>query len=266
MYSNNAITNNRNNITLGAYRDAIISIFSDENVVRAIGAINSMYEEYLTRSHKIDQKEFLREGERLSAKAREFQRTAEEAQKSLKEGIGRAASKFRGNSKEAFVARKVQSDLQKALNASNYNKQQYARRAATALENASKSKVMAANLGKFTYGATVAMGTLSMGSAWWKALDGEGNWSDVGLSSASFLGGLMGVQWGAALGVGAFGLLTGGAGWLVVGAILGGGAGAWWGSLGAEKAWRWFEDFLNLNRSDKYHVYDPLALDLDGDG
>ncbi|EJU75835.1 calcium-binding protein [Neisseria meningitidis] len=25
-------------------------------------------------------------------------------------------------------------------------------------------------------------------------------------------------------------------------------------------------DFLNLNRSDKYHVYDPLALDLDGDG
>ncbi len=207
MYSNNAITNNRNNITLGAYRDAIIFIFSDENVVRAIGTINSMYEEYLTRSHKIDQKEFLREGERLSAKAREFQRTAEEAQKSLKEGIGRAASKFRGNSKEAFVARKVQSDLQKALNASNYNKQQYARRAATALENASKSKVMAANLGKFTYGATVAMGTLSMGSAWWKALDEEGNWSDVGLSSASFLGGLMGFQWGAALGVGAFGLL-----------------------------------------------------------
>lgn len=43
MYSNNAITNNRNNITLGAYRDAIISIFSDENVVRAIGTINSMY-------------------------------------------------------------------------------------------------------------------------------------------------------------------------------------------------------------------------------
>lgn len=265
MYSNNAITNNRNNITLGAYRDAIISIFSDENVVRAIGTINSMYEEYLTLSHKIDQRAFLREGECLSAKAREFQRTAEEAQKSLKEGIGRAASKFRGNSKEAFVARKVQSDLQKALNASNYNKQQYARRAATALENASKSKIMAANLGKFTYGATVAMGTLSMGSAWWKALDEEGNWSDVGLSSASFLGGLMGFQWGAALGVGAFGLLTGGAGWLVVGTIIGGGSGAWWGSLGAEKAWRWFEDFLNLNRSDKFHVTDPLALDLDGD-
>ncbi|HEZ0697995.1 TPA: hypothetical protein WGQ62_002000, partial [Neisseria meningitidis] len=44
------------------------------------------------------------------------------------------------NSKEAFVARKMQSDLQKKLNASNYNKQQYARQAVTALENASKAE------------------------------------------------------------------------------------------------------------------------------
>ena len=49
-------------------------------------------------------------------------------------------------------------------------------------------------------------------------------------------------------------------------AIFGGGAGAWWGSLLAEKAWRRFEDFLNLNRDGKYRIHDPLALDLDGDG
>ncbi|HEZ1902683.1 TPA: hypothetical protein WHO75_002184, partial [Neisseria meningitidis] len=111
----------------------------DENVVRAIGTINTMHGEYLTRSHKIDQQKFLSDGERLSSKAKDFQHSAEKTQRALKEGIGRAASKFHANSKEAFVARKMQSDLQKKLNASNYNKQQYARQAVTALENASKA-------------------------------------------------------------------------------------------------------------------------------
>ncbi|KAB0310992.1 hypothetical protein FPQ47_28725, partial [Klebsiella pneumoniae] len=130
----------KNKITLNEFNNAIVTIFSDENVVRAIGTINTMHGEYLTRSHKIDQQKFLSDGERLSSKAKDFQHSAEKTQRALKEGIGRAASKFHANSKEAFVARKMQSDLQKKLNASNYNKQQYARQAVTALENASKAE------------------------------------------------------------------------------------------------------------------------------
>ena len=110
------------------------------------------------------------------------------------------------------------------------------------------------------------MGAISVGAATWKAWNGEGPWSDVGFSIASFAGGYYGAQWGARAGAAAFGLFTGGVGWLVAGAIIGGGAWAWWGSLGAEKAWRWFEDFLKLNRDGKYRIHDPLALDLDGDG
>ncbi len=82
------------------------------------------------------------------SKAKDFQHSAEKTQRALKEGIGRAASKFHANSKEAFVARKMQSDLQKKLNASNYNKQQYARQAVTALENASKAE----NKGNIAWG------------------------------------------------------------------------------------------------------------------
>lgn len=130
----------KNKITLNEFNNAIVTIFSDENVVRAIGTINTMHGEYLTRSHKIDQQKFLSDGERLSSKAKDFQHSAEKTQRALKEGIGRAASKFHANSKEVFVARKMQSDLQKKLNASNYNKQQYARQAVTALENASKAE------------------------------------------------------------------------------------------------------------------------------
>ncbi|WP_050178954.1 hypothetical protein, partial [Neisseria meningitidis] len=107
----------KNKITLNEFNNAIVTIFSDENVVRAIGTINTMHGEYLTRSHKIDQQKFLSDGERLSSKAKDFQHSAEKTQRALKEGIGRAASKFHANSKEAFVARKMQSDLQKKLNA-----------------------------------------------------------------------------------------------------------------------------------------------------
>ena len=156
-------------ITLNEYNDAIVSIFSDENIIRAIGTINSMHEEYLTRSHKIDQQKFLSDGERFSSKAKEFQRLAEETQRALKEGIGRAASKFHANSREALVARQIQSNLQKTLNASNYNKQQYARQAVTALENASKAENIANNLGKFANRATWTMGAISVGAATWKA-------------------------------------------------------------------------------------------------
>ncbi len=56
----------KNKITLNEFNNAIVTIFSDENVVRAIGTINTMHGEYLTRSHKIDQQKFLSDGERLS--------------------------------------------------------------------------------------------------------------------------------------------------------------------------------------------------------
>ena len=150
-----------------------------------------MHEEYKTRSHKIDSERFKNESERLDAKAREFQKLAENAQRELKQGIGRAASKFHGSSANAVVARQLQSNLQKTLNASNYHKQQYAKQAVSALSNANKSANMANNLGKFANGATFAMGAISMGGAWLNVLSGNGDLNDVGRASSSFFNAVM---------------------------------------------------------------------------
>ena len=265
----------KNKITLNEFNNAIVTIFSDENVVRAIGSINTMHGEYLTRSHKIDQQKFLSDSERLSSKAKDFQHVAEQTQRKLQEGIGRAASKFHANPREALAARIIQRDLQKKLNASNYNKQQYARQAVTALENASKAENIVNNLGKFANRANWFMGGISVGTAAWKASNGEGSWSDVGYSMASFAGGTYGAELGASIAMALVTGVTGGVGALVAAAIIGGGAGAFGGSFAAEEFWRWLEDqwaedsyrkFLNLNRDGKHYVHDPLALDLDGDG
>ncbi|ASP16521.1 iron-regulated protein frpA [Neisseria sp. KEM232] len=37
-------------------------------------------------------------------------------------------------------------------------------------------------------------------------------------------------------------------------------------AAGFEAGYRAFEEWKNLNRANKYHIYDPIALDLDGDG
>lgn len=51
-----------------------------------MGAINSMHEEYKTRSHKIDSERFKNESERLDAKAREFQKLAEQVTLAVDKG------------------------------------------------------------------------------------------------------------------------------------------------------------------------------------
>ncbi|TFU99087.1 hypothetical protein E4T85_22245, partial [Bacillus stratosphericus] len=37
-------------------------------------------------------------------------------------------------------------------------------------------------------------------------------------------------------------------------------------AAGLEAGYRAFEDYRNFNRDGKYHIVDPLVLDLDGDG
>ncbi|MDO4908133.1 MAG: hypothetical protein Q3970_10205, partial [Neisseria sp.] len=89
-------------------------------------------------------------------------------------------------------------------------------------------------------------------------------------ATGAFLGGLGGGMIGAATGPGA--ILASGAGSLG-GAWLGREVGEWlvdqYRKASGDYHWTCpneYEDYKNLNRDGKYHVYDPLVLDLDGDG
>ncbi|WP_368492192.1 hypothetical protein [Neisseria sp.] len=163
--------------------------------------------------------------------------------------------------------------MQKQINANKFNDATYARNAVKVLDKAENAKGLADQAGKFGNGATAALGALTMGSAWAKAIEqnDQASWDKVGESSSSFLGGLAGGWAGGHVGFGAgvlFGVLTGGVGWLpLVGAAAVGALGGWGGSKLGEWGWEGFRDWLDQNRDGKFHIpKDPLVLDLDGDG
>ena len=73
------------------------------------------------------------------------------------------------------------------------------------------------------------------------------------INFAALLAAFPGVGWGFGAAIAALGL---GYGWYERN----------YGSITLEEAWREFTNTLAPNRGGKHHIYDPIALDLDGDG
>ena len=114
-------------------------------------------------------------------------------------------------------------------------------------------------------------GAQVVGHAW------NGNYKKAFIETMSWIGGTLGGRGGVVVGA-FFGN--------VPGAIIGGGLGAAGGSIAGRELGEWLVDLhekyngesqwicnsdwnqwqKSLNRDGKYHIYDPLALDLDGDG
>ena len=137
------------------------------------------------------------------------------------------------------------------------------------LDDDAIKKIPAANV--FNRFGNIYSGAQVVGHAW------NGNYKKAFIETMSWIGGTLG---------GRGGVLVGAAIANVPGAIIVGGLGAAGGSIAGRELGEWLVDIYekyngesqwicnsdwnqwqnSLNRDGKYYVYDPLALDLDGDG
>ena len=259
----------------------LLDFLKDEDYSRAVGSMNSAYEEFRAGLDKINlerKNSFISKAEAASQEAKLYERLSTKAQREYQKVLNEMSGKYNKNNKsfakKLEILKRQQSDLQKAINSYKANSKLYARQAINATKNAENTaaKIIGGRVTTFADRATAAMGIISMGDAWREGIQ-TGNFSNVGRTSSSFLGGYAGALAGAELGTLAatlaFGAMTGGAGWVVLaGAAIGGAVGGWYGSKWAEDCWDEFDEWRNLTpfRTNGYRVYDPIALDLDGDG
>lgn len=232
--------------------------------------------------------------------AESVQNELKKIQSKLRQVVGKMQEKYTVNNKarsaEISLLRQMQSQFSREINVTKHDLSKI-NQSIRAAENAASINAAKANsAANFALFVTVVISGIQLGSAWAKAIN-ENDYDNLGKTSSKIgtglalgeIGGTIGA-WSAGFvvtGLGLTGLpaaLTVG-GLTLAGAVLGGLLGGGTGVLTPEwlrnRLGNWIEDglgglawegykggrdFLLLNRDGKYHVYDPLALDLDGDG
>lgn len=223
--------------------DDLLDFLKHEDYSRAIGSMNTAYEEFRKGLDAINENKkagFLSEADAARQEIKLYERLSDKAQKAYKRVLDDMPRRYESNNPETIRKRELlqrqQSELQKAINSHKANRAEFAKKAIEATKNAeiASTQIVGNSIKKFGDRATAAMGVISMGEAWHKAFQ-TGDFNDVGRVSASFLGGYSGAVGGAKLGAAAatlvFGAATGGVGFAIVaGAAVVGAVGGWYGS------------------------------------
>ncbi|MBQ9682549.1 MAG: hypothetical protein IJV35_04690 [Neisseriaceae bacterium] len=184
--------------------------------------------------------------------------------RSYSDGVMRLME-YGGTPQEFRQFKEVASDVMKSIDNIRDSSSYYYEKAGKAVERAEK---VAQRIEKGSALASIAQLGLAM-----KEAAQTGNYDKLGEAGSEVLGSWLGGLAGAAIGGAVVAL---GAPAIVV-AIMAG-IGAWLGAELGELVWNklfkpaqdWlsdkFEDWFGLNRTGLFHIYDPLVLDLDGDG
>ena len=215
----------------------------------------------LNAKHLISKSQYYRKvGEELTNLARNYS----EGIMALSEGSGSPAERRMFQDMAAEIVRNAE-------NIRNNGSEAY-EKAGRSYDQAMK----AAKVAKTAGNAAAAVNLADLGYKVHQAHK-TGDWNPVGEASSALLGsiafGYMGASAGSMLvsGLVTLGILSASAG-VIPFAIIAGLSVAFGlgGDYLGKQAWNGFKSFgewvFGINRDGKYHIYDPLALDLDGDG
>ena len=281
--------------------DNSVSIeFIQDFITASTDVINLSYENFRKNFYTQMSTDSTNYAAKQESLGKSVQRELQKTQSQLRQVVRKMQSKYNINNKarvaEISLLRQMQSQFSREVNVTKHDLSKISQSVRAANNAANIYSAKAASAAKFASFATGAISGIQLGSAWTKAIN-ENDYDNLGKTSSKIGTGLALGQIGGAFGawvagfivtgLGLAGLpaaLTVGAfalGGAVLGGLLGGGTGVLTPEWLRDKLGGWIEDglgglawegykgardFLFLNRNGQYHVHDPLALDLDGDG